>query len=189
MKRKPKTYRAGKRKCSRCKELWYRKKGDSHTICERCRKRCSRCDKELNGENGKRKNGRQRSHCRACAVEVTTTALRSRDPTGFKRRDYMLTRSYGITAVEYDAILKAQGGGCWICGKAPLEGQYRLAVDHLHSKGEKKRNPREKRGRVRGLLCWNCNGAIGKFKDNITKLRRAADYLEQWPAQEVLKEK
>ena len=62
-----------------------------------------------------------------------------------------------------------------------------MAVDHLHSKGENKRDPREKRGRVRGLLCWHCNAALGKFGDSITKLRRAAKYLEAWPAQQILK--
>ncbi len=104
-----------------------------------------------------------------------------------KARDTQLVKGYGITSPEYDAILKAQGGVCWICEQPPKKGGNRLAVDHLHSKGENKRNPREKRDRVRGLLCWACNGAIGKFRDDITRLRRAADYLECWPAQQILK--
>ncbi len=76
---------------------------------------------------------------------------------------------------------------CYICQKPPKEGGNRLAVDHLHSRGESKRNPREKRARVRGLLCWHCNKGLGVYKDNIIRLRRAADFLEQWPAQKILK--
>lgn len=174
--------RAGNRKCQRCKEVWYREKGSVAMLCPRCKAHCSRCDVELTIDN-KSKNGAVWSRCKPCATEIQH---RSIENTGYSRRDYSLNRKYGITATEYDAILKAQGGGCWICGKVPLEGQNRLAVDHLHSKGEKKRNPREKRGRVRGLLCWGCNAAIGKFRDDITKLRKAAAYLEEWPAQKIL---
>jgi hypothetical protein len=128
-------------------------------------------------------------YCSPCDVETTKLRADAIDPTGEKRRDYNLTRNYGITLPEYEAMLEAQGGVCYICGGAPKEGRRRLHVDHLHSKGEKQRNPREKRGRVRGLLCWGCNAAIGKFRDDVTKLRRAADYLELWPAQAILKEK
>ncbi len=181
MSRKPKTYRAGKRKCKRCKVMWHRVKGESYYNCERCRVHCSRCDSKMKTKDAKQ------SQCGPCKVELATAALKTKDPTGYKRRDYMLNLNYGITAVEYDKILKDQNGGCWICGKVPAENQRRLSVDHLHSKGEKKRNPREKRGRVRGLLCWAHNGAIGKFKDNVSHLRKAADYLEVWPAQQVLK--
>ncbi len=179
--RKPNTYRAGKRKCHRCKVVWHRKKDEAKTICHRCRERCSRCDALLK-DNQMPSVKKTHNICRACTIELGKISL-DKD----KARDSHLVRQYGITSVEYDAMLKAQGGTCWICEKTPRQEQRRLSVDHLHSKGENKRNPREKRGRVRGLLCWSCNAAIGKFKDNITHLRKAADYLESWPAQVFLK--
>jgi hypothetical protein len=176
---KKKTFRAGRRKCARCKELWYRKKGVGTRVCDDCRARCSRCGDLREGKG----------YCSPCNVETTAIAAKAKDPTGEKARDYNLTRNYGITLTEYNLMLEAQGGVCFICGEPPKEGRRKLAVDHLHSKGEKKRNPREKRGRVRGLLCWQCNRGIGGFKDSVTQLRRAADYLEQWPGQQVLKKK
>jgi hypothetical protein len=49
-----------------------------------------------------------------------------------------------ITAAEYKALLKAQGGVCAICKKPPKK--HRLHVDHDHATGK-----------VRGLLCVRCN--------------------------------
>ncbi|MFE7628779.1 endonuclease VII domain-containing protein [Streptomyces sp. NPDC057509] len=40
-------------------------------------------------------------------------------------------------------------------------------VDHCH-----------RAGRVRGVLCFNCNSAIGKLGDDPDALRRAIAYLE-----------
>ena len=174
-----KTFRAGKRKCVRCKELWYRPKssGGART-CDDCKARCSRCYKM--------RDGKSPTYCNKCNTEITKINNRTNDPTGAKYKDYSLTRLYGITLIEYEAMLKDQGGACYICQEAPKEGKRKLSVDHLHSKGEKQRNPRERRGRCRGLLCWKCNRGIGGFKDNVKQLRRAADYLEKWPAQKIL---
>lgn len=177
--------RAGIRKCSRCK-IAFKKPRGLINICPRCREHCSRCDVLLTKENiwipGK---GSKAYQCKPCFKRRYTI----KGVKGLSERDFRLNKEFGITVDEYEEILKRQNGVCWICEKPPKVGGNRLAVDHLHSKGEKRRNPREKRGRVRGLLCWGCNAAIGKFGDNITKLRRAADYLEIWPAQETLKEK
>lgn len=69
---------------------------------------------------------------------------------------------YGITPAEYDAIKDRQGGACAICGVIPKL----LFIDHSHTKGK-----------VRGLLCHRCNTALGFFGDNITRIRRAIEYL------------
>lgn len=100
-------------------------------------------------------------------------------------RDSYLRRTYGITEAEYEAILKRQRGVCWICGKPPKK--RRLHVDHEHVKRDKKADPKLKRTKVRGLLCWGCNSAVAKFGDDAERLRNAADYIDIWPAQYVLK--
>jgi hypothetical protein len=125
-------------------------------------------------------------HCFDCRTEI---ARLSKNNSNCKSRgkDYRLTKTFGITLKEYETLLTAQGGTCWICQKPPKEGKS-LHVDHKHEKGEKKRDPREKRARVRGLLCWKCNTSIAKFRDDPILLRAAADYCEQWPAQAILKE-
>jgi hypothetical protein len=77
-------------------------------------------------------------------------------------RHYHLKRRYGIGADDFDALVAEQGGVCAICGKEAPEH-----VDHSHDSGD-----------VRGILCFNCNGGLGQFKDSVDALVNAAAYLE-----------
>lgn len=173
--------RAGRRKCRRCKIVFNRNRGEEFTICPRCRAHCKRCDVELTEKTHCRTGSRRNQYfCKSCVAE---TVRNSRDK--LKQRDYDLLRNYGITVNEYESMLEDQGGVCWICQNPPKNN--RLSVDHRHEKGEKRRNPREKRPRVRGLLCWHCNLALGKFNDDPYLMRRAADYIETCPAQKRLR--
>jgi hypothetical protein len=58
-------------------------------------------------------------------------------------------------------MFEAQSGLCAICRTAPA-----LHVDHDHATGK-----------VRALLCFNCNGGLGQFKDDPAVLREAAEYV------------
>ncbi|MFF4469085.1 endonuclease VII domain-containing protein [Streptomyces sp. NPDC001599] len=73
-----------------------------------------------------------------------------------------LKRQYGITEADRDALIASQGGVCCICLAAPA-----AHVDHCHETG-----------RVRGVLCFSCNAALGQFKDRPDAIRRAAAYVE-----------
>src|SRR4051794_21900613 len=77
-------------------------------------------------------------------------------------RTYHLTRRYGISATEADLMLEAQGGLCAICRTAPA-----AHVDHDHATGA-----------VRELLCFNCNGGLGQFRDDPLLLHAAAYYVQ-----------
>ena len=91
------------------------------------------------------------------------------------QRDNYLRRTYGITEDDYERLLAAHDGGCWICGKEPKKGGRRLHVEHDH-----------KTGRVRGLACWSCNKSLRYLRDSATIARAAADYLESDEAQQLL---
>lgn len=69
------------------------------------------------------------------------------------------------TDIETIEKLFAENTSCQICG---LKGRRELCVDHCHSTGA-----------VRGLLCDNCNKAIGLFKDSHELLLKAVTYLEE----------
>ncbi|WP_232234444.1 endonuclease VII domain-containing protein [Actinoplanes sp. N902-109] len=73
-----------------------------------------------------------------------------------------LRRRYGIGGAEFDALLFSRGCVCAICGAD--DPQH---VDHDH-----------RTGRVRGILCFNCNGGPGQFRDDPVFLAAAITYLK-----------
>lgn len=91
-----------------------------------------------------------------------------------RSQDRYLMDKYGITSEQYNAMLKEQGGVCWICRSEEREFPFRrgesrrLVVDHCHETGV-----------VRGLLCSLCNTAIGGLKHDPTIVARAAEYLNR----------
>jgi hypothetical protein len=82
-----------------------------------------------------------------------------------------LYRNYKITSTDYYKILLHQNKLCKLCGKEGFKmaehHKLKLVVDHDHNTG-----------RVRGLLCHNCNRALGLFKDSIEALNNAINYLK-----------
>jgi hypothetical protein len=84
--------------------------------------------------------------------------------------DYVRYRNfkckYGLTKEAYDDLVESQGNKCAIC-ESPPDGRWgRLMVDHDHETGE-----------VRGLLCCNCNWALGHLKDDPDLISKAYWYL------------
>ena len=78
-----------------------------------------------------------------------------------RRRQALLYR-YGLTEEDYDSIVASQDGKCPIC----LRKLSFTNVDHDHATTL-----------VRGILCRNCNVALGLLKDNPAIAFRAAFYL------------
>ena len=90
------------------------------------------------------------------------------DKVAVYRRKW-LVRLYGITWDQYQGIIAYQGGKCAICfTDKPGKRLRSWMIDHDHSTGE-----------VRGVLCENCNRALGMMQDDPDRLRMAADYLER----------
>ena len=79
-----------------------------------------------------------------------------------------------MTQDDYERMLAAQGGCCAICGRRPRAGKH-LHVDHDHDTG-----------RVRGLLCFSCNVAIGNLHHDVDRVLRAADYVDDDGARDEL---
>ena len=111
--------------------------------------------------------------CRACSSEYNKSPkareraakYRARPERRAHRADYMLKRRYGISLEAWGEILVRQGGRCPGCG-SPLESGFKTHVDHCHVTG-----------RVRGLLCKECNLALGNVNDSIDVLRNLIQYL------------
>ena len=83
-------------------------------------------------------------------------------------KDRQLKRNFGISLMEYNKIKENQNNKCAIC-KINNEKNKVFHTDHNHTTGK-----------VRGLLCTNCNIGIGQFKDNILILKNAIIYLKKY---------
>lgn len=88
--------------------------------------------------------------CRTCSQEWSSRQRLSR---------------YGLTIEDYESLLSEQNGVCAICND-PMTTYRNQHIDHDHLTGQ-----------VRGILCSQCNTAIGKFKDSPEIIIKAAEYI------------
>lgn len=136
--------------------------------------------------------------CKDCVIEGVKTKREAKYPgprcythhravlaeRRARARAAHVERTYSITEEQYQAILAAQGGTCYICRRARGTGRRRLAVDHDHSCCP---GPVSCGRCVRGLLCKPCNrDVLGHLRDDPEALQRAIQYLENPPAKAVL---
>ena len=109
--------------------------------------------------------------CAECRVIVSRECEQERNRQKTAQKGYWtadtLRRKYGWTPEQFDAQMTAQGGCCAICRGNDPGGHGRWHVDHDHESGK-----------VRGILCSNCNLGVGNVKDNVELLRRMVEYLQ-----------
>jgi hypothetical protein len=110
--------------------------------------------------------GAMRAYYRRNREAILARVKANYDPEYKRQSD--IWRKYGLTAGEYDRLIAL---GCVICGG---EAKH---IDHDHSCCE----GAETCGHcVRGALCAGCNVGLGYFKDNPSRLRAAAEYVEAY---------
>ena len=92
--------------------------------------------------------------------------LRKINPEKLKesQRKSALKKHYNLTLEEYNLKLQEQNGVCEICKTPPNKKQ--LAVDHCH-----------KTGKIRKLLCANCNTALGLLYDDVNIITSLRNYI------------
>lgn len=118
---------------------------------------CNQCGASKPISEFERYSGYTRYQCKTCRG---------------KNVDAQRKYRFGITRAQYQAMLEKQYGKCAACGEGETmlgrSGTVReLSVDHCHESGS-----------IRGLVCDACNNIMGRAKDDATRLRRVAAYLE-----------
>ena len=91
---------------------------------------------------------------------------RKRNPEKAKNAD--LKKAFGISYQDYLDLQQKQNYSCKICLQKDEKNNTSLVVDHCHETGK-----------IRGLLCSNCNRGIGMLQDNVNVLQNAIDYLKE----------
>ncbi len=146
-------------------------------ICSKCKKRK---DVKLFSKNPKLLCG-YNSWCKQCENDQAKKwywnnrhkVLKKSKDLKFQqeRLNYGLLYRYNISLEKYNELLKKQNSVCAICKNSESSKHQngkikRLSVDHDH-----------RTERIRGLLCMNCNIAIGKLNEDIKLFQKAIDYL------------
>lgn len=118
------------------------------------------------GEYKSRNKILKRNKCNSCRRKdeakryATNPEVKKRMKLNAKISAYK--REYGISIKDFEEMKTLQNNKCKICNNEMIKPN----IDHCHETG-----------RIRGLLCWNCNIALGYFKDNINNLLSAIQYL------------
>lgn len=115
------------------------------------------------------KTGKQRKFCsNKCRTRFNTASWRKNNPgkDSKQKRIYSLRTKYGITLQEYNNLFQKQSGCCAICKKHQTDLIKTFHIDHNHKTGE-----------IRGLLCQQCNHAIGLLKDDSEIIASALEYV------------
>ena len=105
------------------------------------------------------------SSCKACDRERVKKRHQD-NPERTRNNDLM--RNYGITLQDHANMFSEQQGLCAICGEEGDGRWKKLCVDHCHDTGK-----------VRKLLCRNCNMVLGQVGDNVQLLEKMVTYLKQ----------
>lgn len=120
-------------------------------------RRCSKC-KEYKGST---EFYVKHSECKKCSsVHSADWYKRNRETRQYNYR----SKNYGLSKEEVDKLMTDQDGRCAACFNLP--SQRGLVVDHDHATGK-----------VRALLCHNCNSSLGYLKDDPTRVRLLLDYI------------
>ena len=141
---------------------------------------CIECSKKYHAEryiNQKEKLQQQIQSYRASNKDKLAEAgkiwrSKNQDKVKQYQRTSNLRKKFGLSVEQYEKMAVAQNHVCAICLQPETfihktKGQVaRLAIDHCHVSGK-----------IRKLLCANCNRALGLFNDNADILKRAAQYI------------
>lgn len=135
---------------------------------------CTKCGKELplSEFSHKRPKGRKpglQPRCKLCSKEDTKNWREEQSED--RIRDLYYKRTYGLSLQDFNSLFSEQKGKCKICDRdlslVHLSGD-RAVVDHCHTTGK-----------VRGILCNECNRGLGYFRDNVESLMNAVNYLTE----------
>ena len=143
---------------------------------------CTKCNKLKQLTEFARKGAEYRkAPCKECVNEAGRARYvkkarkrKSYEEKFLVRRTYRLKKHYKMTLQRFHEMIFLQGGRCAVCSLLTEA----LCVDHDHRccPGETSCGKC-----IRGLLCNNCNRAIGLFKDHVPTLIAAVSYLSRAP--------
>lgn len=138
---------------------------DGYKICPGCKKQ-----KYLSFFGGDKTTADGKTvYCKNCKKDYMR-AWRSRETTNWKERAKKghLKQRFGLTIESFNILLESQNFKCAICScELDIENNSRdVCIDHSHITS-----------RIRGILCRKCNSGLGAFKDSLSVIEKAMQYI------------
>ena len=154
------------------------KKDGRASYCKNCLKETQRIWYHDNKEQA-RQTASESYHRRKDKVSARRKELRKLDPEKYRaqaRSKYCPLKSkqqgwkyagiVDMTLERYNSLLEKQNYSCAVCGIHQDSLKKALCVDHNHATGK-----------ARGLLCDNCNRALGYLQESETVINNLLNYL------------
>ncbi len=129
------------------------------------KKKCRGCNIKKNIIDFYKGTGKEDHLCKPCR-KIRDKAYRDKPDIKIKKAWRLVKKIYGISYEDYMKMFRSQNGACAICNNPKLLTKRRMHIDHDHTTGK-----------VRGLLCHNCNLVLGHAKDSAKILMSAVVYL------------
>ena len=127
-------------------------------------KKCIKCNIEKSLESFPKRNDNKlfRGECKECSAIISKEYRKNNRS---KMKLYEAKWNYGVSLEEAEILYKKEN--CDICGNKFINSKTKH-IDHCH-----------KNKNIRGVLCMSCNHGIGKFRDDISLLQKAIEYLNK----------
>ena len=145
------------------------------------KKICNTCNKEKDiedfGKNSRAKSGR-RNTCKKCLSDYMKEYYKKNPDKLDTNRSKQALRDAGknrftrhkITIGEYDEMVARFDGKCWSC-----KDRSAFVIDHDHNCCPKQYSCGEC---IRGVLCSQCNTALGLLSENPEFIMRLLQYSQ-----------
>ena len=131
--------------------------------------KCKLCVSDYDKTNPEKKAEQKKRHYLKNKEKIDQRARDWYNNNKDRSKGNAIQRKYGITTEIFNQMRESQQYRCAICGTGEDSLKKKLVIDHCHNTGK-----------VRKLLCTNCNVAIGMFKENPRIMFSAMEYLKEF---------
>jgi hypothetical protein len=114
-----------------------------------------------------------KSHDEFLKSHLRYGAARKSGYNKYSGRKSQLKNLYGLSMDKYEGLLEKQENKCAVCGIDFQLLTRNPHIDHNHNTGE-----------IRGILCSNCNTALGLLKDDVVRVQKLMEYIVKFQERE-----
>jgi len=130
------------------------------------REQYNKLTRDYRAKNSDRTRKNHREWCKMNPEKIKKSKQKCAPKAKITNKIRQLKKNFGLDFADYLKMADDQNQKCGICGRNFWEFYKYPAVDHDHKTGE-----------IRGLLCGDCNVALGGFKDDLGIIQNASNYL------------